>query len=130
MSKAGRKSDELEFEQVMNRVFHMMLYEHLSYKEFASKGAKEFGITERQAERLWKEARTRMKERFQQTQDEILETHLTQMYDLLERCKIDGNKRTEREVLADLAKVYGIEKRKIDVTSGGQPISININLDQ
>ena len=87
-------------------------------------------ITERQAERLWKEARTRMKERFQQTQDEILETHLTQMYDLLERCKIDGNKRTEREVLADLAKVYGIEKRKIDVTSGGQPISININLDQ
>lgn len=130
MGKAtGRKSDELEFESVINRVFEMMLYEHLSYREFASKAAKEFDVTERTAERWWKEARTRMKERFHNDQQEILENHLTQMYDLLKRCREEKNKRVEREVLADLAKIYGFENKKIDITTNGQPISINLNLD-
>ena len=127
-NKKGRKTDELEFESVMSRVYEMMLYEHLSYREFATKAAKEFKISERQAERLWKEARTRLKERDTQNQDEILENHLNQLYDLLKRCRDENNKRTEREVLADIAKIYSLETKKVDVTSNGQPISININL--
>ena len=127
-NKKGRKTDELEFESVMSRVYEMMLYEHLSYREFATKAAKEFKISERQAERLWKEARTRLKERYTQNQDEILENHLNQLYDLLKRCRDENNKRTEREVLADIAKIHSLETKKVDVTSNGQPISININL--
>jgi hypothetical protein len=127
--KKGRKTDELEFESVMSRVYEMMLYEHLSYREFATKAAKEFNISERQAERLWKEARVRLKERYTQNQDEILENHLNQLYDLLKRCRDENNKRTEREVLADIAKIYSLETKKVDITSNGQPISININLN-
>jgi hypothetical protein len=130
MEKKGRKTDELEFEQVMERVFYMMLYEHISYREFATKAAKEFKITERQGERLWKEARERLKERFKNNQEEILENHLNQLYDLLKRCRDDNNKRTEREVLADIAKVYQLEIKKVDITTNGQPITISINLDQ
>tara|TARA_R110000868_G_scaffold370916_3_gene634431 strand:+ start:2806 stop:3195 length:390 start_codon:yes stop_codon:yes gene_type:complete len=128
MAKAGRKTDELEFEQVMSRVYEMMLYEHLSYREFATKAAKEFNITERHAERLWTEGRTRLKERYTQQQDEILENHLNQLYDLLKRCRDERNKRVEREVLADIAKIYQLETKKVDITSNGQPISINIDL--
>jgi hypothetical protein len=51
------------------------------------------------------------------------------LYDLLKRSRDDNNKRTEREVLADLAKIYQLETKKVDITSNGQPISININLD-
>ena len=127
--KKGRKTDELEFESVMSRVYEMMLYEHLSYREFATKAAKEFNISERQAERLWKEARVRLKERYTQNQDEILENHLNQLYDLLKRCRDENNKRTEREVLADIAKIHSLEIKKVDITSNGQPISININLN-
>jgi hypothetical protein len=127
--KKGRKTDELEFESVMSRVYEMMLYEHLSYREFATKAAKEFKISERQAERLWKEARIRLKERYTQNQDEILENHLNQLYDLLKRCRDENNKRTEREVLADIAKIHSLETKKVDITSNGQPISININLN-
>jgi len=127
--KKGRKTDELEFESVMSRVYEMMLYEHLSYREFAAKAAKEFNISERQAERLWKEARTRLKERYTQNQDEILENHLNQLYDLLKRCRDERNKRVEREVLQDIAKIYQLEIKKVDITSNGQPISININLN-
>lgn len=129
MAKAGRKTDELEFESRMNRVYEMMLYEHLSYREFATKAAKEFQISERQGENLWKEARTRLKERFSNNNEEILENHLNQLFDLLKRCRDDNNKRTEREVLADIAKIYQLETKKVDITSNGQPISININLD-
>ena len=128
-TKKGRKTDEIEFEQVMSRVYEMMLYEHLSYREFASKAAKEFEISERQAERLWKEARTRLKERYTQNQDEILENHLNQLYDLLKRCRDERNKRVEREVLNDIAKIHQLEVKKVDITSGGSPISININLN-
>lgn len=120
--------NELQAEQRMSRVYEMMLYEHLSWNEFRTKAAKEFNITLRQAENVWKEARTRLKERFQQSSDEILENHLNQLYDLLKRCRDDNNKRTEREVLADLAKIYQLEVKKIDVTSNGQPIAININV--
>jgi hypothetical protein len=130
MAKAGRKTDELEFESRMNRVYEMMLYEHLSYREFASKAAKEFDISERQAENLWKEARTRLKERFERNSEEILQDHLNQLYDLLKRSRDDNNKRTEREVLADLAKIYQLETKKIDITSNGQSLTLNIQLDK
>ena len=129
MAKAGRKTDELEFESRMNRVYELMLYNHLSYREFATTAAKEFDISERQAENLWKEARTRLKERFERNSEEILQDHLNQLYDLLKRSRDDNNKRTEREVLADIAKVHQLEVKKVDITSGGTPIAININLD-
>jgi|688.fasta_scaffold369650_1 transposase len=133
MAKAaagGRKSNELEFESRMPRIFEMMLYEHLSYREFAAKAAKEFDVSERTAETWWKEARTRMKERYSQNSEEILENHLTQLYDLLHRCREDNNKRTEREVLNDIAKIHQLEVKKVDITTNGQPITISINLDQ
>ena len=127
--KKGRKSNELDYESRMPRVYEMMLYEHLGYDEFASKAAKEFEITTRAAESLWSEARKRLKERFKQNQEEILESHLNQLYDLLKRCRDDNNKRTEREVLADIAKVHQLEVKKVDITSGGNPIAKNINLE-
>lgn len=130
MAKTGRKTDELEFEQVMNRVFEMMLYEHLSWNEFRDKASKEFQISARQAERLWAEARTRLKERFERNNEEILQDHLNQLYDLLKRARDDRNKRVEREVLADIAKIQSLEGvKKVDITTNGQPISINVNLD-
>jgi uncharacterized protein YcbK (DUF882 family) len=129
-NKKGRKTNEVQFEQIMERVFYLMLYEHLSYDEFKNAAAKEFDISTRQAENLWMEGRKRLKERYKQNQDEILESHLNQLYDLLRRCRDSNNRRVEKEVLDSIAKIHQLEgAKKIDVTSGGQPISININLN-
>jgi len=131
MAKAGRKTDELEFEARMSRVYEMMLYEHLGYNEFAERASKEFGVSVRQGENLWAEARKRLKERYTQNQEEILENHLNQLYDLLKRCREDRNKRVEREVLADIAKIHSLEgTKKIDITSNGNEINLNIVLDR
>lgn len=124
------KSTAIEMEERMVRVFEMMLYEHLSFNEFKEKAAKEFNITARMAENYWKEARIRLKERFDRNTEEILQDHLNQLYDLLKRAREDNNKRVEREVLADIAKIHQLEVKKVDVTSGGQPIAININVTE
>jgi hypothetical protein len=47
------------------------------------------------------------------------------------RARDSGNRRVEREVLADMNKLYGLESpKKVDITSGGEQISININLGE
>ena len=125
------KATVMEYEERMTRVFEVMLYEKKSYNEFKVQIAKEFNITQRQAENLWSEARTRLKERYSQEQEEILQEQLNRYHDLLMRARDSGNRRVEREVLADMNKLYGLESpKKLDITSGGEQISININLGE
>jgi len=127
--KEGRKTNVAQYEERMVEVFEMILYAKLSYTEFRSQAAEKFGITTRQAETLYKEARERLKERFDQQREEILSEQLGRLYDLLTRCREAGNRRVEAEVLRDLNKIYGLDQPvKVDLTSGNLPISININL--
>jgi hypothetical protein len=128
-TKEGRKTNVAQYEERMVEVFEMILYNKLSYTEFRSQAAEKFDITTRQAESLYKEARDRLKERFDQQREEILSEQLGRLYDLLSRCREAGNRRVEAEVLRDLNKIYGLDQPvKVDLTSGGNPISININL--
>lgn len=125
------KATVMEYEDRMTRVFEAMLYEKKSYTEFKEQISKEFGITQRQAENMWAEARKRLKERYSQEQEEVLQEQLNRYHDLLMRARDSGNRRVEREVLADMNKLYGLESpKKVDITSGGEQISININLGE
>ena len=127
--KKGRKTNVAQYEERMTEVFEMILYKKLSYTEFRTQASELFGITTRQAENLYKDARDRLKERFTQEREEILSEQLNRMYDLLNRSRDAGNRRIEAEVLRDLNKIYGLDQPvKLDITSGGEPISININL--
>ena len=134
MAKAasgGRKSTEFEYEEKMVRVFELIVYEKKSYVEFRDIASKEFGITTRAAESMWQDCRNRLKERFSQEREEILSEQLNRLYDLLNRSRLSGNRRVEAEVLRDISKIYGLDQPvKMDITSGGQPITISINLDQ
>jgi hypothetical protein len=128
--KEGRKTNVAQYEERMVDVFEMILYKKLSYTEFRSQAAEMFGITQRQAESLYKDARDRLKERFEQQREEILSEQLGRLYDLLYRCREAGNRRVEAEVLRDLNKIYGLDQPvKVDITSAGEPIKININFD-
>jgi hypothetical protein len=128
--KEGRKTNVAQYEERMVEGFEMILYKKLSYTEFRSQAAEMFGITQRQAESLYKDARDRLKERFEQQREEILSEQLGRLYDLLYRCRESGNRRVEAEVLRDLSKIYGLDApQKVDITSGGEPIKININFD-
>jgi len=122
MEQKGRKTNVAQYEERMTEVFEMILYKKLSYTEFRTQAAERFNITTRQAENLYKEARERLKERFAQDREDILNEQLNRLYDLLDRCRASGNRRIEAEVLRDLTKLYGLESaQKLDITSGGEP---------
>jgi tRNA A37 N6-isopentenylltransferase MiaA len=130
MSKEN-KANEIEYEQRMERAFELMLYEKKSYDEFKKQFAQEYDVTTRQAENVWKDVRTRLKERYTQNQEEILTEQLNRLYDLLNRCRLQGNRRIESEVLRDITKILGMEApKKVDLTSNGETISININITE
>lgn len=134
MAKAatgGRKSNELEYEQKMVRVFELIVYEKKSFTEFRDIASKEFEVSTRTAETMWTDCRNRLKERYAQEREEILNEQLNRLYDLLNRSRLGNNRRVEAEVLRDISKIYGLDQPvKMDITSGGNPISINISLDQ
>ncbi len=126
--KQGRKTTEAEYEERIPEALEMILYQKLNYTEFRQHYAKKFGVTERQAENVWKDCKDRLKARFEEKSEEIISAQLARYFDLLQRARESNNKRVERETLADINKLYGLEQRKIDITSNGEPISININL--
>jgi hypothetical protein len=127
-NKGGRKTNIAGYEERIPEALEMILYEKLSYTEFRQQGAKKWGITERSAETIWKDCKDRLQQRFNEKTEEIISEQLSRYFDLLARARADNNKRVERETLADINKLYGLEQRKIDITSNGEPISININL--
>jgi hypothetical protein len=129
-NKGGRKSNVANYEERIPEAFEMILYQKLSYNEFRSEGAKKWGITERATENIWKDCKDRLKARFDEKTEEIISEQLSRYFDLLARARESNNKRVERETLADINKLYGLEQRKIDITSNGEPISININITE
>ena len=129
--RGGRKTNVVNYEERMVRVFEMILYERLNSIEFRNKASKEFGITTRAADDLWKDAKERLKLRFEDEREELLSAQLQRYFDLLKRVKERNNTRVEKEVLDSLTKLFGLEAAsKIDVTSQGQAISLNIILDK
>jgi hypothetical protein len=126
----GRKSTEVTYSEKITEALEMMLYEKLSAGEFNVQFAKRYNVTERTAEATWKRCKDILKQRFTEKQDEIIQEQLSRYFDLLDRARRDGNKRVERETLSDMNKLYGLETKKVDVTSNGETINLNIVLDR
>lgn len=128
--KRGRKTNEIEFEAQLVVAFEYIVWQRMSYVEFRDTYSKQMGISTRQAENVWAEVKKRLKERFAGEREELLETQLSRYQDLLESARTRGNTRVMRETLADISKLYGLDQTKIDITTGGEPFTINIVLDK
>ena len=127
---AGRKTTEVEQIERIQEAMELMLYKKLSVQEFRTTFSKMYGVSERTADSTWAKCKQILKDRFTEKTDEIIQEQLSRYYDLLDRARRDNNKRVERETLSDINKLYGLEQKKVDVTTNGQPITISINLDQ
>jgi hypothetical protein len=127
--KRGRKLNEIEIAERFQRAFEMVLYKRFSYNEFRETFSKQEGISLRQSEIIYKKVKDTLKERFEDEKGELIQSQVERYMDLLKRSREAGNRRIEREVLNDLNKLWGLEQAsKIDISSGGEPISLNINL--
>jgi hypothetical protein len=127
----GRKSTVVEHDERITEALELILYKRLSSGEFRVTFSKMYNVSERTADATWRRCKDILKQRFVDEQNELIEQQLMRYFDLLERARQDNNKRVEREVLNDISKLYGIEQaKKVDITSNGEPISININLSE
>ena len=126
--KGGRKTTEVGYEERMPQAFEWILYEKLNSIEFRERGAREWGISQRAVDSIWSDVKERIKKRFEEKQEEILNEQLQRSFDLLARCRETNNRRVEAEVLRDISKLYGLDVKRVDITSDNKPISININL--
>jgi hypothetical protein len=126
--KRGRKLNDIEIAERFQRAFEMVLYKRFSYNEFRESFSKQEGISLRQSEIIYKKVKDTLKERFEDEKGELIESQVERYMDLLKRSREAGNRRIEREVLNDLNKLWGLEQTKVDISSGGEPISLNINL--
>ena len=127
-NKGGRKSTEVSYEERIPQAFEWILYEKINSIEFRERGSKKWGISQRAVDSIWIDCKQRIRKRFEEQSEEIINEQLQRSFDLLKRCRETNNRRVEAEVLRDISKLYGLDTRKIDVTSNGQAISININL--
>lgn len=128
-SKAGRKSNTVEYSEKITEALELMLYKKLTAGEFRVTFSKKYNVSERMADNTWKHCKELIKERFTEKQDEIINQQLSRYFDLLERARTIGDRRVERDVLNDLNKLYGLDTKKVDVTSNGESISVNIVLN-
>jgi uncharacterized protein with NRDE domain len=129
-SSGGRKSTELEYNEKITEALELILYKRLSSGEFRTTFSKLYGVSERAADSVWKRCKDIIKERFAEEQGELIEQQLMRYFDLLERARMDNNKRVEREALDSITKLYGLEApKKLDLTSNGEQISVNIILN-
>ena len=127
----GRKLTDIQIATRFQEAYENIVYRRLSFTEFREKFSKEHKITVRQSEIIWKQVKDTIQSRFKDEQDVLLENQIERYFDLLKRSRENGNRRIEREVLSDLTKLYGLEQAtKLDLTSGGEPISLNIILDK
>jgi len=128
INKAGRKTTVAEQNQRLNEALELILYKRLSHNEFRHTFSKMYGVSERTADTVHAKCKVILKQRNEQKIDEIVSEQVSRYFDLLERARADGNKRVERETLWDLSRIYGLEQKKVDITSNGEKLDIKINL--
>jgi hypothetical protein len=126
----GRKSTIVEYSEKITEALELILYKRLSSGEFRTTFSKMYGVSERTADATWKRCKEIIAERFKEEQGVLIEQQVERYFDLLYRAKSDGNKRVERETLDSITKLYGLEgPKKVDITTGGEPIKINLNFE-
>lgn len=125
--KPGRKTNDIEAAERFQRAFEIVLYKRLSYNEFRETFSVQENISIRQAELIYQKVKETIKQRFEDEKGELIQAQIERYMDLLDRSRESNNRRIEREVLADLNKLWGLETpKKLDITSGGEPMTLNI----
>jgi hypothetical protein len=126
--KYGQKANGPQQQQRLNEALELILYKGYGFEEFTKQYAKIYNVSTRTAQKVWVACKDILKERSALKHEEIISNQMNRYMDLLERARLDGNKRVERETLWDMSRIMGLDQRKVDITSGGEAISIKINL--
>ena len=126
--KYGRKTNGPQAQQRLNEALELILYKGYSFEEFVKEYAKIYNVSTRTAGKVWSACKKILADRSALKHEEIIANQMNRYMDLLERARLDGNKRVERETLWDMSRIMGLDQRRVDITSNGEKLDIKINL--
>ena len=126
--KYGYKQRGPQAQQRLNEALEIILYKGYGFDEFVKVYAEMYNVSTRTAQKVWVAVKKILAERSALKHDEIIANQMNRYMDLLERARLDGNKRVERETLWDMSRIMGLDQRRVDITSNGEKLDIKINL--
>jgi hypothetical protein len=126
--KYGYKQRGPQAQQRLNEALEIILYKGYGHDEFCKVYAEMYNVSARTAQKVWVAVKKILAERSALKHEEIIANQMNRYMDLLERARLDGNKRVERETLWDMSRIMGLDQRRVDITSNGEKLDIKINL--
>jgi len=126
--KYGYKQRGPQAQQRLNEALEIILYKGYGFDEFVKVYAGMYNVSTRTAQKVWVAVKKILAERSALKHEEIIANQMNRYMDLLERARLDGNKRVERETLWDMSRIMGLDQRRVDITSNGEKLDIKINL--
>lgn len=124
------KADSFESNSRVLDAVDCLMNKNMTRGEWVLHCKSKYSIESRQSDSYWSKAKEFVKEKFAKDRDAIVETHHARLFKLYIEAVKDGEKEIARKVLADMAKLTGInEPDKKDVTSDGEKIQINIGVE-
>lgn len=121
------KAHTEESQRRTTQAVKFILEQNYTRGEWVQFCAKEYQISDRQADTYWKFANDIIKEKYNKKRTNMVEKHHGRLLDLYIKCVKDQEWDNARKVLSDIAKLTGVnEPDKKDITSDGDKINIVI----
>ena len=121
MAKSEYTKDDL-----IAHIINLRLVENWSTKSILDFLQNKLGYKTTQSYEYIKWAREEIKERYKATNDAMVEEAVYQYEQMIEKAKYIGDIKLWNELRKELNKILGVYSNdKLDITSGGKPITIN-----
>ena len=124
------KADTAQSQERTRKAIECILKHNFSRREWVQYCAKQYEISDRQADKYWSFANQHIIEKWTKKKDTLVEEHYGRLFDLYEKAVNAEEWNVARLCLQDLSKLTGInEPEKKDITSDGESIKIVIGVD-
>jgi len=129
-NKPRKRSTKAETQRRVNEAIDFMFNQNATRREWVDYCEDNYDVIPRQADKYWAEAKKVVLEKYSKNRENVINNHYGRLFNLFKGAQKDGEREVARKILADMAKLLGLnEAEKKDVTSGGDKINININID-
>lgn len=125
---AASKSDQIQKAKRVAQAVKSIL-EGYSTQEVSVALMEQYGVSESQAYRYVKEATEKIYAKIEGSLEQKINQHYKRLELLYRRCINDGDKRTARMVLKDIADLVGLDApKRTDITTGGEKLATFVDV--
>ncbi len=122
------KADQVQKEKRILQCVNALL-DGYPVQRVAIQMQEDYGVSQAQAYTYTKEATTRIHQKIQGELSDNINKHYQRLERLYNKCVQDGDKRTARMVLKDMADLLGLDApKRTDITTGGEKLATFVDV--